>query len=107
MTKLQIKQRLMELIEASWSEVWPSARKREELVEYLSTEFRPAPTGYWEVRADQEMEVDASIPSMRPTYVVHRGDDEPYSSISQAEATAVTEMFNVLETQLRPKKLPP
>ena len=73
----------------------------EDLAEYLSRHFRPTETGLWALKSAQAMEVDASVPSMRATYVVHRGDDEPYSTTSQAEATAVAELLNVLETELR------
>ncbi len=100
MTKTQIKQRLLELLEASWGTVWTSAAKREELAEYLSTRFRPA-SGVWEVRADQEMAVEAG---MRTIYVVHRGEHESYSSESQTEATAVAEVLSVLETEMRAKE---
>ena len=104
MTKLQIKQRLMDLLEASWGAVWPSAAEREELAENLSTHFRPAATGSWEVRAEQEMPVDAPGPSVQETYVVCRGQDESYSSHSQTEAAAVADVLNVLEIELRPKE---
>ena len=106
MTKLEIKHRLMGLLEESWSAVWPSARQREELAEYLSTRFRLASKGSWAIRADQEMSVDAAEPSMRRVYVVHRGDHEPYSSPSETEATTVAEVLSVLETELRTKKNP-
>jgi hypothetical protein len=86
--------------------VRPSATEREELAENLSTHFRPAATGSWEVRAEQEMQVDAPAPSMQETCVVCRGEDEPYSSHSQTEAAAVADVLNVLEIELRPKKNP-
>jgi hypothetical protein len=105
MTKLQIKQMLLELMEASWITVWDSKGRREEVAEYLSTRFRPG-SGLWEVRADQEMAVDAAQPSMQPTYVVRRGDYEPYSTRSQTEATAIAEVLNILETELRSKENP-
>jgi hypothetical protein len=105
MTKMQIKQRLLELLEASWSTVWDSSAKREELAEHLSTRFRLG-SGVWEVRADQEMAIDAARSSMQPAYVVRRGDHALYSSRSQTEATAVADILNVLEIELRSKQDP-
>ena len=106
MAKLQIKQRLIELLETSWGAVWPSARDREDLAESLSTRFRPADNGEWEIREDQETRVDVSEPS-KPIYVVHRGDHEPYSTALRTEATAVAEVLTVLEAELRSGNNPP
>jgi hypothetical protein len=105
MTKLQIKQRLMELLEKSWGAVWPSPGDREALAESLSTRFRPADKGEWEIREDQEKLVDHSEPS-KTMYVVHRGDHEPYKTPLRTEATAVAEVLTVLEAELRSGKNP-
>ena len=101
MTKLELERRILKRLTDTASALWPTDAARRAVAEEVASHY-PAVQGAGKWRVVEQVEASSAPGAhpvhMRQLFAVELADDIIFSRESRAEATAVAEALNYIET---------